>query len=232
MSVIRGVDGCRGGWLCLSARPGEHRPSAVVFAADACELLAGTALVTARDVPIGLPSTGSRQCDVTARRLLGRLRSSVFPAPVRAALRATSYAAACAASEQACGKKLSRQTYGILPRIRDVDALLRASPALRDSVREVHPEVCFWHWNQRRPLAHSKKSGFGFAERLALVEHVFGSTPAAVRASVPRTLATDDDILDAFAALWTAQRMHDGTAERMIADDERDACGLPMQIWA
>jgi Protein of unknown function (DUF429) len=58
LSVIRGVDGCKGGWLCLSVRPGECRPSAVVFASDARELLAGSALVTTIDIPIGLPSIG------------------------------------------------------------------------------------------------------------------------------------------------------------------------------
>jgi len=188
--------------------------------------------VTTIDIPIGLPSIGTRRCDVKARSLLGRLKSSVFPAPVRAALSATSYAAACAASEQACGKKLSQQTYGILPRIRDVDALLRESPTLVDSVREVHPEVCFCYWNGRRSLDHPKKSGFGFMERFAMVENVFGSAPRDVRASVPRKQATDDDILDAFAALWTAQRIHEGTAEGIIEDDERDVFNLPMQMWA
>jgi predicted RNase H-like nuclease len=57
MSIIRGVDGCKAGWLSLSVRPGERRPSAIVFAPDDRELLATPALVTAIDMPIGLPST-------------------------------------------------------------------------------------------------------------------------------------------------------------------------------
>jgi predicted RNase H-like nuclease len=232
MSVIRGVDGCKAGWLCLSVRPGERRPSAIVFAPDARELLAAPALVTAIDIPIGLPSSGARQCDIKARSLLGPLKSSVFPAPVRIALSATSYDPACAESERACGKKVSQQTYGILPRIRDVDALLRESPRLVDCVREVHPEVCFCYWNGHRHLGHRKKSGFGFMERFAMVEKVFGSSPREVRATVPRKQDTDDDILDAFAALWTAQRIHDGTATGVNENDERDAFDLPMQIWA
>jgi hypothetical protein len=72
------------------------------------------------------------------------------------------------------------------------------------------PEVCFCYWNGRRSLDHPKKSGFGFMERFAMVENVFGSAPRDVRASVPRKQATDDDILGAFAALWTAQRIHEG----------------------
>ena len=232
MSVIRGVDGCKAGWLCLSVRPGEARPAVSVFGHDARALLAERALVTAIDIPIGLPSTGGRRVDGTARSLLGPLKSSVFPAPVRAALSSASYEAACVESHKACGKKISKQTFGILPKIRDVDILLRESPALLNSVYEVHPEVCFFHWNNRRSLRHPKTSGFGFVERLAMVQRVFGSSPAEVRAAVRRNQVTDDDILDAFAALWTAQRIHDGRAVRVEDTDERDDRGLPMQMWA
>jgi predicted RNase H-like nuclease len=232
MSFLRGVDGCKAGWLCLSLRPGESYPTATVFAPDAVALLGEPFLVMAIDIPIGLPSTGTRSCDIKARGLLGSLKSSVFPAPARATLSATSHEAACLESERVCGKKISRQTFDILPKIRDVDVLLRESPKLIDCVREVHPEVCFYYWNCRQPLHHPKKSGFGFMERFALVEKAFGSAPHDVRAVVPRSQATDDDILDAFAALWTAIRLHAGTAERVIESDDRDDFGLPMQMWA
>jgi predicted RNase H-like nuclease len=64
MSVIRGVDGCKAGWLCLSLRPGESRPSASVFDPDAKALLAEGAIVTTIDIPIGLPSSGRVCCTV------------------------------------------------------------------------------------------------------------------------------------------------------------------------
>ena len=38
--------------------------------------------------------------------------------------------------------------------------------------------------------------------------------------------------LDALAALWTAQRIHSGTAVRLPAVEERDECGFPMQMLA
>jgi predicted RNase H-like nuclease len=232
MDVIRGVDGCKAGWLCLSARPGEVRPGVTVFAPDGLALLTQSAAVTAIDIPIGLPSSGNRRVDVAARSVLGRLKSSVFPVPVRAVLESASYEVACRESHKACGKKISRQTFGILPKIRDVDRLLREMPALLNVVHEVHPEVCFVHWNGGLPLQHPKTSGFGFVERLALVRKEFGSAPDAVRADVKRNQATDDDILDAFAALWTAKRIHEGRAVRVVDGDDRDAFGLPMQMWA
>ena len=162
---------------------------------------------------------------------MGPLKSSVFPAPVRAALTANSYEMACIESERICGKKISKQTFGLLARIRYVDILLRESPALINFVYEVHPEVCFVHLNGRQPLKYPKKSGFGFIERITMVEKVFGSSPYDVRAAVPRNQASDDDILDAFVALWTAQRIHDRTAVPISEVDDRDAFGLPMQMW-
>ena len=231
MSVIRGVDGCKAGWLCLSVRPGETRPTATVFP-DALTLFAEPAIVTTIDIPIGLPSIDTRRVDSKARRLLGPMKSSVFPVPVRATLNATSYEQACTESYNTCGKKLSRQTFGILPRIRDVDMVLRNSPKLVGSVREIHPEACFVYWNDGRPLRYSKKTRSGFMERLEMIRKFFGSSLADVRAAVPHSQAADDDILDAFAALWTALRVYEGTAIRIDEPEERDAFGLPMQIWA
>src|SRR5690348_2560996 len=97
--------------------------------------------LVAVDVPIGLLSayeTGGRACDRAARKLLRNRGSSVFPAPVHPVLTAKSYDEACARSlaSSACRKKISKQTFGILPKIREVDELLQKRPELRDIVRE------------------------------------------------------------------------------------------------
>ena len=47
------------------------------------------------DVPIGLLHAGERECDRAARKLIGKRRSSVFPAPIRAMLDAETYEEAC-----------------------------------------------------------------------------------------------------------------------------------------
>jgi predicted RNase H-like nuclease len=41
----------------------------------------------------------------------------------------------------------------------------------------------------------------------------------------------DDDIYDAFAALWTAERIHAGTAEVIPDVPEIDSFGLEMRMW-
>jgi predicted RNase H-like nuclease len=232
MGIIRGVDGCQGGWLCLSVNGNRKKPVAQVFP-DAKSLLESSAgTVTAIDIPIGLPPDKPRRCDIDARSLLGSRRSSVFPAPVRCVVEATSYDLACTASEKACGKKLSKQTYALLPRIRELDRLLRQKTDLVNTVFEVHPEVCFYYWNNRRPMRYSKHSGFGFMERFQLVEQSYRGAAEDIRQSIQPKVASDDDILDALAALWTAHRIHSGNAVCVSTKQEQDEFGLPMQMWA
>jgi predicted RNase H-like nuclease len=231
MTFVRGVDGCPAGWLAATF---ESRVGLVSFQIheSATELLAAQAAVTAIDIPIGLPDSEARRCDLEARRLLGPRASSVFPAPARATLAHAEYSAACDASAAACGKRLSKQAFAILPKIAEVDTALRADPEGARRVFEVHPEVCFAVWNGRQPMRHPKASGFGFAERLALVEDAFPGAAERARGQFGRSEVSDDDILDALAALWTARRIERNVAVRLPEAEIRDRAGLPMVMWA
>jgi predicted RNase H-like nuclease len=86
------------------------------------------------DIPIGLPEhsePGGRECDRLARGMLKpHLHGSVFSTPPRAVLGARSYDGArrIARSHSTSGSSLSRQAYGILPKIREVDECM--TPAL------------------------------------------------------------------------------------------------------
>ncbi len=51
-----------------------------------------------------------------------------------------------------------------------------------------------------------------------------------VVAQLAGTRVKEDDMLDAFAALWSARRWIVGTAETLPPEPPKDACGLPMQI--
>jgi predicted RNase H-like nuclease len=162
MSTVVGVDGCRAGWIAVTSSAG-----ALTFGifASMRELLdhhhdANLILV---DIPIGLPSKGtpSRPCDTAARLLLGRRRSSVFSAPSRFASRALDIADARQRNIAELGKSLSAQAHAICLKIAEVDQLLLTDHSLRNRVREVHPEVCFWALNGRAPLQHAKKERAG-----------------------------------------------------------------------
>ena len=117
------------------------------------------------------------------------------------------------------GRAISLQTFHIGPKIREWDAL--APPG---HVVEVHPEVSL------RTLAPgvafaSKKTARGAGQRIAAltrwldVGEALGDLPSGARL---------DDVLDALAAAWSAQRFAAGTAEVLGA--EVDDRGRPMRV--
>jgi predicted RNase H-like nuclease len=228
---IAGVDGCRGGWLCIDELDGALRGQIFESLSD---LLKGlpTASVVAIDIPIGLPDSGERECDRLARKLLRAPRaSSVFPAPVQAVVGETDYLEACRKHRDIDGRALSRQAFAILPKIREVNLLLVNRPALQDRVKEVHPEVCFAAWNDGTAMRHRKSDSLGRAEREQLIDAAWPGRRQRVVAGFRRGAYQPDDVNDAFAALWTARRIFGGTAD-VLGAGPIDRHGLRMEMWA
>ena len=211
---IAGVDGCKSGWLCISQgiQGGDYRSE--VFA-DAKSLIEQTSslLMMTVDVPIGLVDRGERECDRIARSMLARRASCVVVAPSRETLAGT-----------------ARGAGSLIDRVRDFDEALR--PEHQARVREVHPELSFMHWNCGEPLAHGKKTSTGRQLRTAFVAENFGPDAfAIVRREHARSDVGDDDICDAFAALFTARRICHGSAQPVPDQPLWDARGLRMEMW-
>jgi predicted RNase H-like nuclease len=219
--IVLGADGApRGAWVVAELRDGRPPrlrevpgpallPLADELGADAVAL----------DVPIGLPEDGTRACDVEARRALagGGRPSSVFAAPSRRVLAAAGYAEA-----RALQPSLSAQAFGLVPRIRDVDAALRErGPQAHRRVVECHPEVTFRQLTGH-PLQRKKSAG-GALQRIGALTDALGPLPR-----VGPVGAALDDALDALACAWTALRWAGG--EAVVLGDEVDATGAPMRI--
>lgn len=231
--AVGGADGCPPGWILVVRTAEGGVESHLCRSAGALFEVARSFAALAIDIPIGIPEAGARPADREARALLGARRSSVFPAPVRAALEATDYRDASERSFRAHGKRLSRQAYNIIPKIREIDRALRADPSAAARVHEVHPEVSFMLLNGGVPMPCAKKTAEGRAARLALVEREFAGAFAPVRERYLKKDAQDDDLLDAFAALWSAERIAAGLARSIPAGPPRlDPVGLPMRIEA
>ena len=229
-SIVAGVDGCPGGWLALvEYKVGQ--PKAQVFSrfTDLMNALP-KAKVIAVDIPIGLPEVGARTCDEHARRELAQPRgSSVFPAPLRAVLAARSWEEACTIRSGIDGKKMSKQAWGIVPKVQEVDALLREDAKLAARVFEVHPEVSFAAW-AGEPMRHSKKKSAGKLDRRKLIMAEWPDAITSCRAMLEGERYAVDDLYDAFAALWTARRISAKKSRDIPSVPARDANGLPMRI--
>lgn len=227
--AVAGVDGCRAGWIVAVLAADDVTPLEVRVLPRLDELVAevesGRLGAAAVDIPIGLAARGRRACDVAARRMLGPRRSSIFPAPARGVLGATTYAQACARSYAACGKKVSTQLFNIVPKIREVDRM--ESPALQQQLFEACPELSFAFMAGGTPMGHAKRTSEGRSERLAALYRAgFGDVAALVER--PPAGAGPDDVCDALALAWTARRQVAGNAVRV--GGEADDTGLRMEI--
>lgn len=232
MAEIVGVDGCTDGWVFVVEADGQLNAGVAPDMQSLLSDLADDAIV-AIDVPIGLPDSGPRNCDLEARRLLGVPRgSSVFPAPVRACLGAATYSDACAAHVSADGRRMSQQAFGILRKIREVDELLSGDPRLQDRVREVHPELCFAMWNKGTPMLHRKSRRPGRFEREALIDSLWLGERERLRRVLCGHRYKADDLNDAFAALWTARRIRNHEAAVLPVSPPADIRGLRMEMVA
>ncbi len=227
--VVLGVDGCRAGWV------------GVVLAGDSATAIVGGTigdLVTAArlahpdlatvgiDIPIGLPDDAPRQADRLARQRLptGR-KSSVFPAPTRAACAAKTHAKASAANRAATGRVgISVQAFGLIPKILEVDAYVRSPRSSR--IVEVHPEVSFADIDADC-VVPAKRTAAGLEARAVALRSVGIVPPAYVRGQGYGAA----DLLDACAAAWTARRVATGVAESLPDPPETFSDRLPAAIW-
>lgn len=238
---LAGVDGCPAGWVVAFVRPDlqDARVRVVPRFADVPAAPEAPAVI-AIDMPIGLPERaghGGRAAENAVRPLLGARQSSVFSVPSRAAIGAQDYREACglALATSEPPRKVSKQLFMLAPKIREVDAALRADAALARRVFEVHPEVAFWRLNGERALTEPKKvksrpyePGLALRRRLLIGA---GLPVAAIEATPPKG-AGPDDLIDALACAAIARRIHDGVARPLPDPPERDAFGLTMAIWA
>lgn len=223
-AVFGGIDGFHGGWLAVRWIPQAKRLLCCAAGSfvDALEFLESAGVVGV-DIPIGLPDhaeKGGRECDRLARQRLGRIRgASVFSPPVRAALTAVDFQEASALQQWSSPERLglSIQCWNIVPKIREVDDWI--DPERQERVREVHPELAFWALNGKRAAWPSKKTTEGRDIRRALLESVGFENLVAEWPLAKRQGAAADDLLDACAAAWSAQRIASGRAEAVPAGD-------------
>jgi len=225
-----GVDACTTGWVAVWAADGRLNARFHKTFAELATAYSHVACI-AVDLPIGLTAAGPRACDKAARALLGPPRdSSVPPAPDPRLLTVPDFAAATARSLGLTQKGVSRQVFNTFPRVAEVDDLM--SPLLQTWIVEMHPEVSFQAMAGGAQMAHSKSTPAGYEERRDLLSRALGirmpATKLESRDLVPK--AAPDEVLDAAAACWTAQRVADGLAERLPETPELDRRGRRMEI--
>ena len=214
MTWVAGVDGCHKGWFAIlrNVNSAETRCYGAFPHISNILDIPERLVVVAVDIPIGLlehAEVGGRHCDREARAILGQPRArSVFSPPVRSALSCGKYEGALAANRasSAAFVGISTQCFALFGKIREVDDWMDAEKQAQ--IREVHPELCFWKMHGDAPVPYSKKErrGMNFRRELLIKEGFGGVIESAKRETLRRDVR-EDDIFDACAACWTAQRI-------------------------
>jgi predicted RNase H-like nuclease len=186
------------------------------------------------DIPIGMTSHegNTRTCDWQARKRLGARACTVFTAPCREAIEAGTYQEACDRNKAVTGKKLSRQCWAIVPKIKEVDRLMRTDPAARSLLRESHPELCFASLRRGRPIAQNKKTTEGFQARIEVLETHCPNAGRIIDMALStskRSEVARDDIVDSLV-LAVAASLPDDQLTFLPEEPICDIHGLPMEV--
>jgi len=265
-NIFLGVDGCKAGWAAveitftsnleswefyifptiknLFKKYSEHNSNSdynfktpkTIFNPDTSQI-PNKVLI---DIPIGLKESGpdERKCDKEARKFLGLKRgSSVFRVPVRKTVYCNGdYRQTSLINYKLTGKKISKQTWYICKKIREVDELInsiKSNSASNAIMHESHPEVVFKSL-AGTPLSYSKKSIAGSNERIEIIRS-FNSTIdfflKEIYKDFKKSQVQPNDILDASALAIAAKNIYlTGKITRLPEELELDSRGLRMEI--
>ena len=235
METFVGVDGCKAGWFAVCITRDGVWSHDVFDSAASLFARHRTASRILIDTQIGLvdESTEGRRCESEGRKLLGPARrSSIFVAPSRRALSAKTYPEASGINQRATGRKLSKQTWWIMPKIREVDDLLRSEKPARDKLAEVNVELLFWALAESSSMSHYKKTSQGLSERLSVLARWYPRNTELYEDalfSYPRKEVSRDDIVDATAAAVSCFASR-GKFQEVPAERQVDSHGLPMRM--
>ena len=230
-----GIDGCPAGWISIQA--GEQFGWTLELfptIQDLWKVHPNSNLILI-DIPIGLKDDGGipRLNDSAARKYLTPKRSScIFPTPCRKALYASNYKEANDINKKMTGKGLSKQSWNICPKIREMDQFLQKNHKAREVFFESGPELCYTILNENKPMEYYKKTREGMQERLSILNDYCKSSPNPLDIGLKKYKRKDvskDDIMDAWILAIRASR---GKSNLHIIPNniEYDSTGLPMRI--
>jgi len=204
-----GIDGCRSGWIAVSLSDRcaylfkRLKDLVAHYDEDTLFLI---------DMPIGLPDKMiERACETNARKELSPQRkSSIFPIPCREAVYAETYEMASLINRNVLQKGISKQTWFICSKIKELDHLLIQDKELRMRFFESHPELAFHYLNHRISMEFNKKTEAGQQERLLLLSQFSQNINVIYNSAIQKFKRIDvakDDIIDALCLAVTLEEI-------------------------
>ena len=212
METFFGIDGCKSGWFVAQLQDNKTLNFWLIESLDIINDITKKSAVVGIDIPLELHEKETRMAEKEARALLGRRASTIFSPPSIKTLNAKTYEEACRINYNQEGKKISKQTWFILNKIKEARKIY-LDKVSNKKLFEIHPELSFMAMNRMQVLIDSKKTIEGRKKRLKLINGYYPSFSFDdVREKFSSKDVADDDILDAIAVLWSTQKIIDNIA--------------------
>jgi len=222
MSSVIGIDGCKSGWITAKILENKSISFQIIENLNDRYLQESNLSHIGIDIPLQLSHSGKRLAEIEARSLLKNRACTIFSPPTLNALRAKSYIDACDVNFKECGKRISKQSWNLFPKIREAQAFLENNSISKLGIFEVHPELSFMAMNDMSLIVESKKTDIGREIRINLIKKFFPRFSfKSVRNKFKKTQVLDDDILDSISVLWSTQRIVDNIANFVPKDHKK-----------
>ena len=222
MSRVIGIDGCKAGWIIAKTLEDKSISFQIIKNLNDDYLKESNVSLIGIDIPLRLSSTVKRLAEIEARVLLKNRACTIFSPPTLNALTAKNYIDACKINFKECGKKISKQSWNLFPKIKEAQEFLENKSIIELGVFEVHPELSFMAMNDMNLIRASKKTVIGREIRIKLIQKFFPKFSfESVRNKYKKNQVLDDDILDSVSVLWSTQRIVDNIAQFVPKDSKK-----------
>ena len=230
MKKIAGIDGSKGGWVCVSGYENNYRELKFGKLKEFNDIKSKNFNLVLVDIPIGLDidlKKGGRIVDKLARKELLTNKSSIFNAPSRLVLEAKNYEEANKINKNK-GMGLSKQSWNLVKKIKEVDEFIKNSN--KTIIFESHPEIIFQVMKKDK-VSTKKKNDEGIIERRNLLEkNGFNKVFLEKNLLAKDSFYKKDDFIDACSLFWSANRAMAKTEVKIPNDIVLDSEGIIMQI--
>ena len=230
MKKIAGIDGSKGGWVCVSGYENNYKELKFEKLKEFNDIKSKNFNLVLVDIPIGLDidlKKGGRIVDKLARKELLTNKSSIFNAPSRLVLEAKNYEEANKINKNK-GMGLSKQSWNLVKKIKEVDEFIKNSN--KTMIFESHPEIIFQVMKKDK-VSTKKKNDEGIIERRNLLEkNGFNKVFLEKNLLAKDSFYKKDDFIDACSLFWSANRVIASIEVKIPNDIVLDSEGIIMQI--
>lgn len=219
MCTFIGIDGTPGGWVAVYLD--DEGRSDFQYACYVDDLLRCDHDRAMIDIPIGLPQSAYRRCDIEARKLVG---SRVFLGARWGVWDFENHKEANESYWAAGDRGISIQLWSIRDKLQEVNTQITQTRQLK--LLETHPELVFHRLTGQ--VLPGKKSSVGRDQRCAILR---ANGIDQIDHWLKRRRGTpirSDDLIDAAACALVA-RQYVGKLPSGV--DETDHRGIRMEIW-